>query len=84
MRRTFGQPRENAMTDRLNSKPLIIAGIAVAIAVGAFAIWATPSVSPLSPAANWFGEEFRNAHLDYLPVQEFDDQTFVFTRTAQR
>lgn len=72
------------MTDRLNSKTFIVAGIVASIALGALAIWATPSVPPQSAAAYWFGEEFRNANLDNLPVQEVDDQTFVYSRSAQR
>lgn len=65
----------------------ILAFTAIALLAGVVALWpdrpvTNASARPIATAS--FFELHRNAHMENLPVQEFEDQTFVYSKTAQR
>jgi len=65
----------------------MLALVAIVLLGGALALWSSHSAvstSPRSSAAASFFEIHSKAHVENLPVEEFDDQTFVFPRTARR
>lgn len=75
-----------ATTRPPNVKAFICVGIAAFIASVAIAVWTTsPRASYLpssrSSAAS-YQEALRNAHMEHLPVQEMEDQTFVYSRAS--
>ena len=67
---------------------LTILALAVIVLIGgALAFWPThpaDSTWPRTSATASFFEMHSKAHVENLPVEEFDDQTFVFPRTAHR
>jgi hypothetical protein len=65
----------------------IFALAAIVLIGGALTLWSShPAVgtSPRTSATASFFEMHSKAHVENLPVEEFDDQTFVFPRTAHR
>jgi hypothetical protein len=63
---------------------MILAATAIATFGGVAALWSSRPAADQSTVPASFLDTHRNAHLDNLPVQDFDDLTFVFPRTAGR
>lgn len=69
------------------TRTMILALTAITLLGGAAALLSSRpaiNISPSFSAQASFFDAHRNAHLDNLPVQEFDDLTFVYPRTAGR
>lgn len=65
----------------------ILAFAAAVLIGGALTFWPTHpavSTSPRPSATASFFEMHNKAHVENLPVEDIDDQTFVFPQTAHR
>lgn len=65
------------------TRTLLLAFAVIALFGGAAALWTSRPAADTSATASYL-DAHRNAHLDGLPVQDVDDQTFVYPQTAGR